>query len=348
MLVTICLAIGLAGAPGLEADTAREAPDLQEVCELLRTHVAGLSKQELDRTAVAALVNALGPRVTLITNGVASSNIGASGSLTKSTLFDGEIAYLRVEEIGEGLAKTLRQSLEKLGTNAKLKGIVLDLRYSRGTDYAAAEAIADLFVKKERPLLNWGTGLVSSTEKNDAITIPVAVLVNGQTAGAPEAVAGMLRMLGAGLILGNQTAGQALIAQEFRLKNGDRLRIGIAPIALGDGSELGASGVKPDITVEVSSQDERVYYADAFKVIPKPAAGSSLLTGGVASTNRAARRPRFNEAELVRERREGYNPDTDLPAPSDNEPEKPLVHDPALARALDLLKGLAVVREAHS
>jgi hypothetical protein len=32
----------------------------------------------------------------------------------------------------------------------------------------------------------------------------------------------------------------------------------------------------------------------------------------------------------------------------ESEPEQPMVQDPALARALDVLKGLAVVRQTHS
>ena len=40
-------------------------------------------------------------------------------------------------------------------------------------------------------------------------------------------------------------------------------------------------------------------------------------------------------------------PEDDLSAGTESEPEQPVVHDPALARALDLLKGLAVVRQSH-
>ena len=58
-------------------------------------------------------------------------------------------------------------------------------------------------------------------------------------------------------------------------------------------------------------------------------------------------RRRFNEAELVREKREGASFDLEV-NDRNGEPERPLVHDPALARALDLLKGLAVVRHSGS
>jgi hypothetical protein len=76
-------------------------------------------------------------------------------------------------------------------------------------------------------------------------------------------------------------------------------------------------------------------------------AGSSPgLTNSASGTNRPARRPRFNEAELVRERREGIS-EADMTASRERELDKPLVSDPVLARALDLLKGLALVRQAR-
>jgi C-terminal processing protease CtpA/Prc len=251
--------------------------------------------------------------------------------------------------VADGLDQQIRDVCKPSNGTNKFKGLVLDLRYSSGDDYLAAAAAADLFVRKQQTLLFWGTKPIESKEKKDAIMVPVAVLVNKQTAGAPEALAAIMRQTGAGLILGSGTAGRAMIAQEFPLKDGERLRIATSPIVMGDGSSVSSQGLKPDIPVEVSTGDERAYYADAFKVIPRTNSGGSLLspTNLAAGTNRNTRRSRFNEAELVRARREGATLDSD-----DNEkevePEKPVVHDPVLARALDLLKGLAVVRHSPS
>jgi hypothetical protein len=68
----------------------------------------------------------------------------------------------------------------------------------------------------------------------------------------------------------------------------------------------------------------------------------------VPGTNRPGRRTRPNEADLVRARREGLSLDGDFPVGRDGEPEKPVIRDPTLARAVDLLKGLAIVRRTRS
>jgi hypothetical protein len=356
MIRTISWFTGLLGVlaimAGAKAQTPAPAPDFKEVYDLVREHVAGLSEADLNRAAVQGLLSSLAPKVSLASVGAAAGGASEKLPVSKSTLLDGGIAYVRVGQVGEGLAKAVREACDKLGGTNKLQGVVLDLRYAGGDDYAAAANTADLFVKKERPLLDWGKGVVRSKEKEDALGWPVAVLVNHDTAAAAEALAAALRETGAGLILGHKTAGQAMIAQEFPLKDGQVLKVATAPVRLGDGSALPAQGLQPDITVEVSAQDERAYYADAFQPATKPAAlavGSLAATNQVSGTNRLARRPRFNEAELVRERKEGAGAELDLSAASNaGREDPPTVQDPALARALDLLKGLAVVRHSRS
>ncbi len=320
------------------------APDFQEVYELIRAHLAGVSESDLNRTAVQGLIAGLSPRVTLEPGGNPPLEI-AGGPLVKATnTFDGAVGYLRVSRVGQGLAKAVRDAFQAISTN-KLSGLVLDLRFVAGNDYAEAADTADLFVSKERPLLNWGNGVAHSKEKSDAITLPVAVLINGQTSRAAEALGAVLRETGVALLLGGRSAGQAMVAQEYPLKNGQRLRIATASIQVGESGLLSSQGVKPDINVEVSSADERAYFADAYKVLSQT--NFAAASGQQSSTNRL-RRPRFNEAELVRERREGGISEFDPSlAPTEAEAEKPLVRDPALARAIDVLKGLAVVRHSR-
>ena len=75
---------------------------------------------------------------------------------------------------------------------------------------------------------------------------------------------------------------------------------------------------------------------------------TELLVPSQREFNSSRRFPR-SEAELVRIQREGRTSNevdltaADLPPGEDSEP---LVRDPALARALDLLKGIAIVERA--
>ena len=190
------LLMALVGQAGLRAQTKAEAggtPDFKEVYDAIRAHAVGLNEADLNRAAVQGMLATLAPKVMLLTNGSPSRRSAGVPLVSKSSAMEGEIAYIRVERVGQGLARAVREAWQILGRTNKLKGVVLDLRYADGDDYAAAAATADLFLKKDLPLLNWGKGLVRSKEKAEAIVVPVAVLVNQFTSEAAEALAAAMR-----------------------------------------------------------------------------------------------------------------------------------------------------------
>ncbi len=328
-------------------------PKFEEVYQLLRSNLNGVTQADLDRAAVKGLLEQLPGQAMLVeSNSVAAPS--AADTLSKVALYDDAFAYFRIDRVEGNLAEKLRAAWQDLAqTNkSKIKGLILDLRFAAGTDYAAAAAAADCFLDTEQPLLEWGTGSAHATKKTNAITAPVAILVNSQTTGASEALAAALREADIGLILGGTTAGQANIFKDFPLGNGTKLRIATAQIKLGDGTAL-SHGLKPDIAVETSLADEKAYLEDPYKVLHPPASAKdeSATNSNLTATDQPARHP-TNEAELVRERRAGETLDDNAPEMDDqttagDEPPRPVIADAALARALDLLKGLAVLQQSR-
>jgi hypothetical protein len=336
----------LAVQPASRAETKSETPDFKEVYQLIKSHVPGVTDAELDQAAVQGLLTVFGAKVGIVTNGVVQASESTdTRPVTKKAIFDDNIGYVRIGHVTDALPKEIQNAYQQISATNKLKGLVLDLRYASGADYAAAAATADLFLGKAQPLLDWGSGMVSSHDKSNAIQLPVAILVNSETAGAAEALAAVMRSTGAGLILGSKTAGRATISQDFPLKSGGQLRVATAPVNLGNGTALSLDGIKPDIDVTVSLASERGYFADSFYVEPK----TNGISGSSTNPPQASRRLKFNEADLVREHRDGSDRDTNEPPQiREPEPQRPVVSDPALARAIDLLKGLAVVRQSKS
>lgn len=339
----------LTGPVATRADINTNAtPDFREVYDLVRSHLAGESETDLNRAAVQGLLNELHAKV-WVDAGKSGSNSTTTGPLlVKSSLYDGPIACLRVGRVADGLADKVNAALKDLKATNQLKGVIFDLRYADGHDYAAAASVADLFASHEMPLLDWGNGYSHSTAKSDAIKLPIAILVNKQTSAAAEALAAVLRQSHHGIILGSNTAGEATVGRDYPLKNGQTLRIATAAVKLGDGEMLSASGVKPDIHVSVKPEEEKVYFADPFKDLnasTDPVGANGSNNGKTNGTNRTMR---TTEADLIRERKERPGMDLEYSTPvasvRDNEPEKPVVRDPALGRALDLIKGISVLR----
>ena len=338
----------LLAASGSLLCAASDTPNFKEIYDLLRANSGALGEEELNRAAVEGLLSKLDSRVWLINPSKTSSAETNVAPISSSALFDENYGYIRVARVGSQLPTVFSAALEKLSSTNKLKGLVIDLRYANGSDYAAAAKVADQFLGSEQPLLDWGSGRAKSTDKTNAFRQPVAILVNHFTSGAAEALAGVLRNKDVGLLIGTNTAGQASTTKDFTLRNGDTLRIAVSPVKVGDGEVV--ERLKPDIQVDVNPDDERAYFVDAYKALPRPGVGSGTSTN-VASltiTNRSPRR-RLNEAELVRMLREGENPEDELARASRAvEPARPVIADPALARAIDLLKALAVVRQTRS
>jgi C-terminal processing protease CtpA/Prc len=322
---------------------ATPGAEFEELYELLRKNLAGLSEAELEQAAVQGLIQELYPHVSMATNAVANTN---AGKLAATSVIEGAYGYFRFGDLSAGIDKEFNAALKRLGSSNRLKGIVLDLRFAEGSDYDAVVDLADGFFAKRRPLADWGDGVKFSTDKTNAVTMPLAILVNSDTRGAAEAFAGMLRRSEIGLLIGENTAGQASISREFALKNGQKLRIATTPVKVAGAEAIDRKGLKPDIEVKVNAADERAFLQDAYRPVARPDRLASAASG-TNTTNRFRRR--ITEADLVRMQREGADLESEFVTGREAGPNRPpVITDPVLARAIDLLKGLSVVHQFRS
>jgi len=324
-LFALTLAASLTTRVSLRADTTNTTPDFKEVYDLLRTNLPGATDETLNRAAVEGLLAQLHGKALLVDSEAEETTTNAV--LSKATILESNVVYLRVSGVVNGLADKLNMAYHALAASNKVIGEVLDLRFADGDDYAAVSEITKLFT----------TPKISSS-----IGGPLVVLLNGGTRGSAEALAAALQKSGTALIIGSTTAGEVKMFQEFPLKNGERLRIATAP-ATSD-NITAVSHVQPNITVTMSPIDEHVYFTDAYAELSKPATN----TNPSAATNSFL--PfidHMSEADLVREKQkdngENWKAEPSLAGVS----QKIVIRDPVLARALDLIKGLAVVRESH-
>jgi hypothetical protein len=341
---------GWLAAPGVwGADPTNPAPDFKEVYDLLRAHLPGATEATLNRAAVAGMVSQFPGQVALV-GGAAGGTAFSAGAtaLSQSAVIENNVAYLRVSRVAAGLGAELAATGRTLTASNKIAGAVLDLRFAGGEDYGAAREAAGLLADK----------------KNRPVAGPLVVLVNGVTRGAAETLAATLRTAGAVLIIGSSTAGDAMTFKEFSLKDGERLLVATAPVKT-DGKTIPAAGLKPDIDVTVDANDERVFWQNPYG---KPAVGPNAAK--TATNSYLPFVDHTSEADLVRQQQKDGKL-INLPAPakparglnrmnsddSDNDDDavssraakapRPVLRDPGLARAVDLVKGLAVVQGAR-
>ena len=139
--------------------------------------------------------------------------------------------------------------------------------------------------------------------------LPLAVLVNTETRGAAATLASDLREARDGLVLGGA-----------------------------------AGGLKPDVAVAANLADEKQFIENPYLAPASSETNSSPATNASLATFI----DHTSEADLVREKIKDGEQDEDSLPPRPTEPQMPYIHDPALARAVDLIKALAVVRQNHA
>ncbi len=326
-----------------------ETPSFQEVYSVLRSNLTRLSETELNRAAVTGLLNELKGQVVLVTNETSTVDPASTASLVSAAkVFDEQYGYIRIAQVGDGLEKAFDSAYEQLQSTNKLKGLIVDLRFASGHDYSAVATMASRFGETEQLLFKLGDRTVRSVARENPIMLPLAVLVNQETAGSAEVLAAVLRQMDAGLLLGGSTAGQAHPFRNFPLSGGGwTLKIASGTVELAGGNELTDQGVTPDIHLNVNAADEKNYLEDPYwnAARTRNQAGvrpTGKMAGNPLFSGRSTRRP-LNEAELVRMQREGLDPHREA-SPAATELPKPSVQDPTLARALDFLKGMAVAQ----
>ncbi len=105
-----------------------------------------------------------------------------NAALAKSAIFENDVAYLRVGEVGKNLANEIQSTQTDLASTNKIAGTVLDLRFADGDDSAEEQSVENLFASKK---------------------LPLAILINAETRGSAAKLASDLREARAGLIFGN-------------------------------------------------------------------------------------------------------------------------------------------------
>ena len=141
--------------------------------------------------------------------------------------------------------------------HAGARGIVLDLRSNGGGLVEEARLVASIFIAKgtivsTRGLAQPSEHLVAAGHAISS-SIPVAVLVDGNTASAAEIVAAALQDHRRAVVVGVHTFGKGVFQEEVPLSNGGALDITVGEYFTPNGRNLGGGGVKQGagITPEV-------------------------------------------------------------------------------------------------
>jgi putative carboxyl-terminal-processing protease, deltaproteobacterial len=149
-----------------------------------------------------------------------------------------KVGYFRIINFSANTEADLTRTLSYF-EREKVKGIVMDLRGNPGGLYDQAQKVADAFIESGVLVSMVGPGGAQRKDehatRNGDTKVPLAVLVSQTSASASEIVAGALKNLDRGVIIGETTFGKGSVQMLFDIPS---------PVPFGKHSEDDKLGLK--------------------------------------------------------------------------------------------------------
>ncbi len=191
-------------------------------------------------------------------------------SVRGARMLDASTGYIQIREFSDHTGEQFDDALNGL-LKKGIDSLVIDLRNNPGGLLDAAVEVAEPFFKKDE-LIVYTQGRRAEDRENylsetdgAPLTLPVAVLINGDTASAAEIVAGALKDAGRAVIVGERSYGKGSVQSIFKLKNGEGLRLTTAHYFTPSGVMIHGRGVSPHVEVVVSAEDDRKLQSQASR-----------------------------------------------------------------------------------
>ena len=246
----------------------------------------------------------------------------------------GDIGYMRITQFNEQAKSGVKKAFDKFEKEHgdKIKGVVLDLRNNPGGLLDQAIAVSDAFLEKGE-IVSTRSRQAEETQRYNARAgdlakgLPVIVLINGGSASASEIVAGALQDHKRAIILGTKSFGKGSVQTIMPLARKSAMRLTTARYYTPSGRSIQVVGIEPDILVEQAKIEsvkagDRTREGDLRGALQNPG-----KNGDKAKDDTKAKEENQDEEEASEEV---------------NEREDISRRDYQLARALDLIEGLAI------
>jgi C-terminal processing protease CtpA/Prc len=173
-----------------------------------------------------------------------------------ATLSFEEVGYLRIasfnsENVGPAVQSAVMQLLDD-GAEA----LILDLRTNPGGLIRAGLPVLDLFISDA--VLGFRSKRSDAAPiafaNPGALEVPLAVLIDGDTASTAELVAGALQTLGRALLYGEASAGKGVGQTRLVLSDGGVLELVSFRWLLPDGRSVSEGGLTPDVALDPGAE----------------------------------------------------------------------------------------------
>ncbi|MBD2201429.1 S41 family peptidase [Calothrix sp. FACHB-1219] len=169
------------------------------------------------------------------------------------------VGYIRLREFSSHAADQMRRAIRDLNSQ-QVNAYVLDLRGNPGGLLQASIEIARMWLDQGgivRTVDRVGGTEDTKANRTALTNLPLAVLVDGNSASASEILTGALKDNKRAVVVGSQTFGKALVQSVHELSDGSGLAVTIAHYYTPKGTDINHTGITPDIKLDLTEAQER-------------------------------------------------------------------------------------------
>lgn len=262
----------------------------------------------------------------------------------------GDIGYIRITSFSENTYDGLKAAIDKMTAEIgpkKIKGFILDLRNNPGGLLDQAVAVSDAFLETGE-IVSTRARRPEDTQRFNArpgdLTngLPIVVLINDGSASASEIVAGALQDHKRAIIVGTKSFGKGSVQTIMPLPSHGAMRLTTARYYTPSGRSIQAVGIEPDIEVTQLSVSEVTPSHRRAEADYRNALTNDTLKKDDKAKDGKSKDDKAKD-DATQKPAEGEDQSVDTANPEENK-----LKDYQLARALDILRGVALYRERET
>lgn len=167
-------------------------------------------------------------------------------------MLEGKIGYIAVSGFETITLTQFEKAIEDLNSQG-MKKMIVDLRNNPGGNLSTVCDMLDLILPEGTIVYTEDKQNIKelfTSDEERQMDIPMAVLVNGNSASASEIFAGAIQDYQKGKIVGTTTFGKGIVQNIYGLPDGTSLKITISEYFTPNGRSIHGKGIEPDVVVE--------------------------------------------------------------------------------------------------
>ena len=189
---------------------------------------------------------------------ITGTRTAVNNSTVSGGILKGNIGYIKIASFSSTTAKEFAEVSDEMKKSGVRK-LILDLRNNPGGIVSAAVDIAKTIVPLGKIVdVTYRDEKMNHTYYSELSSVPftMAVLINENTASSAEILASAIQDSKAGILIGEQTFGKAVIQSTYPLNNGMVFKLTIGQYLTRNGNEIDHLGLSPD--KHVSNYTKRI------------------------------------------------------------------------------------------